>query len=294
MAPLPHVSQTVTEEELVDLLTPVYKADRGKLLRAMTHVQHKNRSTYPLFPKVDVAAIPPIPEADQEAFLAKHVSDQYIKWNSPEGVARRVDNGRNLQFARWNWALANMGTYINVLRLKGYSDDRITQMMEGMPLCMESRENFDELCAALAELAPKVAAEMGWRDVAFVFTGSSVPGFSQNPLKGHASTPSRIVNAATSDVDICIVADGVNRTVARIAVDGSGVEPKRAYPTTVDEVSSGLRYGCWDLRPFCAAAADFHDVWNAKLPAGLQFTFSEDDTAIPPWEAFVDTGNVGA
>lgn len=287
----PTVPRSISESDLVDVLTPLYRADRGKVLRAVAAVKTANRTTRPLFPDgVDVRAVPRVPADEVDAFVSEHISDVYVSWDHPSRPGRMANNGRPAQFARWNWVLSNMETYVNMLRVKGFEDDRIIEMMGGMPLCMPSREAFDELRGALARLAPAIEEEKGWRNVGFVFTGSSVPGFSQNPLKGFPNRPGRITNATSSDVDICIVGDGINLTVSKlIGRDAMAMEPKRAYPTTINEISSGLRYGCTDLVHFCKAAAVFYDEWSVKLPGGLQFTFCEDDTDIPPWEAYIDT-----
>ena len=62
------------------------------------------------------------------------------------------------------------------------------------------------LRAALGELEAEIEAEEDWSHVQFVHTGSSVPGFSPNPRKGHRNLPSNITNPSKSDVGVCIAA----------------------------------------------------------------------------------------
>ncbi|CAN8062308.1 unnamed protein product [Agarophyton chilense] len=276
--------------KIANALMPLYRADREKFMRIITTVKHANRHTRPLFPEnIDLSAIAPVPEAEREAFKEKYISTTKASWNSPEGKELCKDNGRPVMYARWRWALANMDTYINMLRVYGHSDEKIARMLRGIPMCMDSEAAYNELREALKALAVRIGDELNWKNVGFVFTGSSVPGFSQNPLKGFKDLPSKITDPKKSDVDICIVADGVNVTVANNHSDGDEFnEPKWAFPTTQTEITSGMRFGCKNLREFSKTAADFYDKWSVKLPGGLQFTFCEDDTDIPPWEARIN------
>ena len=81
--------------------------------------------------------------------------------------------------------------------------------------------------------------------------------------------PSKITDATKSDVDICIVADGVNITVAQrhandvdnaSSSDGSvaaavvRAEPTKSFVTTCSQFTSAIRFGCKDLSQFCKAA----------------------------------------
>ena len=358
-------------------------------------MQAAGRNTAPRFPGgICVADIPH--EPDQAGLVAKHTSDEYHPIDQPEGEERsRI--ARELQYVnvdcsvpvlasecahcggsefasgtassepsswlklfrykRWKWATTNVNRYINILRAVGHDDERIQRMLEGIPMCFRNAESYTALRKGLAQLAPAVEAEMGWSNCSFVFTGSCVPGFSQNPRKGirvrcpsstycilHRVTahlcdralveaarsqctdvaqdlPSKITHPTNSDVDICIVADGVFCTVSRLHTEpNSSGEPVHAFPTTCRPFMSGMRYGCKDLRAFCKSAAvsavrslimgscdrvgllldmyacfrlifnffqDFQDKWASILPGGLQLTFAEDDGDTPPWEARV-------
>mmetsp|Transcript_4631 Transcript_4631/g.7572 ORF Transcript_4631/g.7572 Transcript_4631/m.7572 type:complete len:182 (-) Transcript_4631:226-771(-) len=175
-----------------------------------------------------------------------------------------------------------------MLRVCGHSDGNIQAMLRGRPLCFTNDALFDELRSALGKLAQDLENELSWRNVNFVFTGSSVPGFSQNPLKGFKDTASKITSTTKSDVDICVLADGVNDwVISQRAKDLP--EPKRSYPTTCSRTVCGMRFGVKDLSSVSATVKAFHDEWSTKLQGGLQLTFCEDSLDIPPWEARINT-----
>lgn len=274
-----------------EALLPYYMADSAKFQRIMAQIEVAGRSTKPKFPtKTNLAGIKHVPEAEQEAFKAAHISMTKLKYHDPE-AARRMKKVRDLQYERWQWACDNTEAYVNMLRLSGFSDERIQAMYDGTPLCFESPEAYREIRVALKQLGKDIEKEMGWTNVNFIITGSSVPGFSQNPLKGHSELPSKITSTSKSDVDVCVSADGINQTMAQLSEAGSS-EPKACFATTCSATTSATRFGCKDISVVCKAAAKFHTEWNEKLPGGLQFTFSEDDNPTPPWEARINTTDV--
>ena len=84
----------------------------------------------------------------------------------------------------------------------------------------------------------------------FVHAGSAVPGFSQNPAKGHRDLPSKITDPSKSDVDICIVGDGVlDSFLALEEKEKVKVKVKR-YPSTTGRMSKGMRFSVKDFA-FC-------------------------------------------
>ncbi|MEM9022509.1 MAG: hypothetical protein AAGB22_02115 [Bacteroidota bacterium] len=290
------IPPNATEEQMVDALMPLFQEDAARFNRAVVRVKQLNRQTRPLFPGgVSVASVPPVPPAEKDAFKARYISSKYLPYESDEANLRLKSNGRPEQYARWRWALNNLPTYINMLREYGHPDDAIERMLDGVPMCFKTRADYDGLRAALRDLAPRVAAEMDWGNVGFVVTGSSVPGFSQNPLKGIAGLPSKITDPTSSDVDICVVADGVNVTVAqRLRANDADkqTEPRWSFPTTASEITNGMRYGCKDVSKFSTTVGEFYDKWSQILPGGLQITFCEDDTDLPPWESRIDIDHI--
>lgn len=273
-------------QETVAKLLPLYTNDPERFERIVANIQVLGRSSRPRFPEVQVSSIGQIPDEDREEFLQFHIDNSYIHWRDPE-AQERVKITRELQYARWNWACENIDQYINTLRLSGFSDQRIQNMLDGTPLCFKTPEVYRQLRSALKDLAPAIEEELGWSGVGFVITGSSVPGFSQNPCKGVADRPTRITSESSSDVDICIVADGVNNfMLAR--VDKGEKEPCGIFPTTSSPTSSATRFGVRDFSAISKVIDQFQKEWSDKIEGGLQLTFAEDDAPTPPWEARIN------
>ena len=247
---------------------------------------------------IKVADVAPVADDEKDAFKAKHVSTAYLHGDDAE-TKERYKNAKAIQYTRWKWAVANVTTYVNVLRAAGHSDEKIQGVFDGRPLCWADAAAWDAFRFALGELKAKVEEEKGWAPVNFVFTGSSVPGFSQNPCKGHRDLPSKITDPAKSDVDICVIGDGVNECFQALQEAAKekteGALRVRQYPSTTGAFTKGMRFGVKgeDLAAFSPCIKAFHEEWSAKLPGGLQLTFAEDDQSIPPWEMFVPTDKDG-
>lgn len=279
-----------SDEGIAQNLFPFVKSDPERFKRIITKIQFDSSPTSPGFPDVDVSTIPPVPSSALEEFTSFHIDESYVRWGSDEGK-KRAAKARELQYKRWNWAKENVTTYVNVLRVAGFSDESISLMFKGTPLCFQSDDEYMDFRKALAELAPRLEKQHGWTYVNFLITGSSVPGFSQNPLKGIPDRPTKITSPASSDVDVVIVGGGVSETMmSRMSKELS--EPCRCFNTTASDTVSATRFGCVNMAEFCPVLAEFHSEWNEKLPAGLQLTFGEHNVPIPPWEARIDTVNI--
>eukprot|EP00177_Eucheuma_denticulatum_P000601 GFKZ01001081.1.p1 GENE.GFKZ01001081.1~~GFKZ01001081.1.p1 ORF type:complete len:345 (+),score=33.26 GFKZ01001081.1:184-1218(+) len=273
------------DDELEQTLTELRNANPVAFDRLVSVIKFKAREPRPLFPAdVDIPAIPPVPESELDSFKAKHIDSSAIKdYKSPEAKDRLepLPRVRVSQYARWQWACDNFDTYVNMLRVSGHSDEGIAAMVKGRPLCFKDAATMSALVGGLKKLKPALEAEKGWGDVSFVFTGSSVPGFSQNPLKGRKLEPTRITNNESSDVDICVCADGVERFVHRLRKEGLWTA---SYPTTCTPTRNGTRYGVdWSVVEE-GALGEFYNEWKKRLEGGLQLTFSENSLEIPPWE----------
>lgn len=277
-------------EETASKLLPLYLNDPERFERIVARVRTRGRSSRPRFPEVLLENISPIPAEDQEEFKKEHIDMTYLHWGTPE-ADERAKNCRELQFARWNWACNNIDKYVNTLRLTGFSDQRIQNMLDGTPLCFKSHEVYRELRTALKKLATDIEKELGWDGVGFIITGSSVPGFSQNPCKGVADRPTRITDEHSSDVDICIVGNGVDMFMTERTQNEEKPSPI-CFSTTCSPTSSATRYGIRNFGDVSKVIEEFHKVWTEKLSGGLQLTFAEDDAPTPPWEARINISNV--
>jgi len=242
-----------------------------------------------------VAAVKPICDADKEAFMKKYISKECKDYGSDFAKSLKDNNSkvREIQYSRWRWAQANMDIYINTLRVSGFSDKQIQDMLNGCPLCFHSPAAYKEFSAACAELCHELeTADVPVCNLRMVATGSSVVGFSQNPLKGITNQASKITCPQSSDVDICLVADGITDWIKSLKLT---TKQHRMYPSTSSPNLSVTRIG---LRPSTfkevmpQQLSDFYKLWGKKLPGGLQITFQESGNDLPPWEIHMPLANV--
>ena len=222
--------------------------------RLVALIKYRATTPYPRFPQgLDATAVPELPADEVDAFKSENIDNTKIKDDTPEYHERTSSEYavREAQYARWRWACTHFETYCNMLRVSGHPTESVQAMLKGRPLCFPDQKSFSELVAGLQELGPQLETAMGCANLGFVFTGSSVVGFSQNPLKGnhaHANPrptvdpcflicrpphpalregkyliPSKITSKTKSDVDICIKADGIERFVDSVRERGRKV-----------------------------------------------------------------------
>jgi len=232
---------------------------------------------------INVSEVEPLPEDQIEQFRNEYISDAYIH-EGDEGFAERMSNSCQLMFARWDWLQSNASTYVNMLRVKGFNDQNIQDCLSGRrPLCYKNEEIHSEFCSALNFLKESLEKEANIEIVKFIQTGSSVPGFSTNPCKGFADRPSKITVPDSSDVDVIIVAKGINDLAERVREQGSKV---RKYPTVCNrDGKCDERLGFKNVSLVSESLKNFIEEWTQKL-GGLQITFQEykDDIEFAPWE----------
>jgi len=237
-----------------------------------------------------VSEIPVIPQEKLERFKHKHINDSYIHdHNCSEAKARNATCQlvADLQYQRWAWAEGNQWKYINVLRANQFSDDNIQDMCNATrPLAFSTRQLHEEYCKSLGELAKDLEKEYGWKNIRFIQTGSSVVGFSTNPLKGLADRPTKITSVDSSDVDVVIVAEGLKEWLDKCHAEGKKFLGHE-YPTTRTQTTFGHRKGC-KTPTDVDVIKDWWEVWSKKLSGGVQITFdTEPHPKIPPWESWI-------
>ena len=242
-----------------------------------------------IFPQCETAGVSPPPEGEALArFKAAYLSDVYLHKGDP-GVEDRLARCVELQFARWRWANENIETYVNMLRVAGHPDEKIDAMAAaGVPMSFKSVAQYGGFKFALLRLRHHLEEEESrLRNVEFLHTGSSVPGFSSNPLKGLAELPSKITKVGKSDVDLVFVADGVRESASAMIARGTTI---RQYPTTMGDRSEDTRYGVRqdDIETMSPLMYKFIKRWEEELGAGIQVTFQETPTVpFNPWENLV-------
>jgi len=253
--------------------------------RLVALIKYRATTPYPRFPQgLDATAVPELPADEVDAFKSENIDNTKIKDDTPEYHERTSSEYavREAQYARWRWACTHFETYCNMLRVSGHPTESVQAMLKGRPLCFPDQKSFSELVAGLQELGPQLETAMGCANLGFVFTGSSVVGFSQNPLKGKYLIPSKITSKTKSDVDICIKADGIERFVDSVRERGRKV---RGFGTTCSITTSAMRFGCKDWAAVCPELGAFHEKWSAIFQGGLQFTLCEGGLDVPPWES---------
>jgi len=202
-----------------------------------------------------------------------------------------MDFSRTLQYKRWEWAQGHAWDYITTLRLSKFTDDNIQAMASGLrPLCFKGPDEHAEWCKSLGELGKDLETQFGWKNVRFVHTGSSVVGFSTNPMKGVADRPTKITTLDASDVDLVIVGEGIKEFIEKKEKE-TGKDIGHKFPSTRQKHSPfGLRVGCRHPEDISDKLNNWYNAWAGKFTGGLQITFDTDpDPRIPPWESWIHT-----
>jgi len=210
-----------------------------------------------------------------------------------DSADKQNEFSRSLQYKRWEWARGHEWDYLTTLRIRGFSDENIQAMCEGKrPLCFVNHAEHEEWCKSLGELAKDLEHQFGWKNVQFVQTGSSVVGFSTNPMKGVADRPTKITTTDVSDVDLVIVGSGIKEFLEEKAKK-LGKPLGHSFPSTRTKTGAfGLRVGCRAPEEVGDKLKNWYDIWATKFEkrGGLQITFDTDPAPhIPPWESWVHT-----
>jgi hypothetical protein len=237
-----------------------------------------------------VSKVPLIPSNEEDDFKKQYVNQSYVAYESDEGK-ERLANVVDLMWKRWDWLQKheNLCTYVNMLRVQNHTDEAIQAMCDGKrPMCFARQRVYQNFCSSLADLRGKMEKELGWSDIRFGQTGSSVPGFSQNPVKGFADRPSKITSAKKSDVDIFIVAKGAKELYETLEAKGEKI---KIYPTTSNRSTPREERRWWgkgDDFVVAKCLKPFQDSWGSKLCGGVQFTIQmSPNPSIAPWEIFL-------
>ncbi len=234
--------------------------------------------------KVNTKSVPPIPENQLEEFKRKYTSNTYIH-DGEAGFDDRLKNAIEIQYKRWDWMQAHPDIYVNMLRVSGHKDENIQACVDGKrPLCFLNADLYREFTLDLNDLKQSIERETEFKNVRFVQAGSSVAGFSNNPLKGLRDIPSKITDAGKSDVDVVIVAKGVKEFIDR---QKNNNIPLREYPSTTSrkgaqEIRFGLKH--WEAIP---SIKDWIEKWKVIMGGGVQITLQEADPVLPPWEPYI-------
>jgi hypothetical protein len=238
--------------------------------------------------QIDVKSVTPIQESEVEEFKLKYLSDAYIH-EGEEGFKERMEQSPVLMFKRWDWLNKNPEIYVNMLRVKGFTDEQIQDCLDGRrSLSFKTVDIHKEFCLDINKLGKELEKELGLKGVWFVQTGSAVPGYSSNPCKGLSDVPSKITDPDKSDIDVVIVAQGVKSLVMKKEKENKKMKP---YPciNKCEGKQTEIRYGNRHIEEVSKCLADWVQKWSDKLKGGVQVTFQEGNPIFPPWELAVPT-----
>ena len=233
--------------------------------------------------QIDVKSVKPIPESEIEEFKSKHLSNAYIH-EGEESFKERMDKAAELMFKRWDWLNKNPEIYVNMLRVKGFTDEQIQDCLDGKrPLSFKTVDIHKEFCLDMKKLGKDLEKELGLKGVWFAQTGSAVPGYSSNPCKGHADVPSKITDPDNSDIDIVVIAYGVKAFVQKMEKEKKKIKP---FPciNKREGKQTEVRYGSRHLEEVSKSLDDWAKKWTEKLKGGVQVTFQEGNPIFAPWE----------
>jgi len=125
--------------------------------------------------------------------------------------------------SRWRWIQANPEKYVNLLRMKGYSDDDIQMLCDRKkPLDFETVEDYKECVDDIERMGKDICRRTKMKDIQFIQQGSSCLGFSTNPVKGRRFIPTHAYHSG-SDTDFRFTATGIQDYIQKCAEEGKDV-----------------------------------------------------------------------
>jgi len=181
----------------------------------------KRQSDLEKLKKVDVAAIP-------RAASGIVIQRFKLKDKKSEDYQYRMNNGWKLLYERWDWYVNNIGTFVNLLREQGYSDQEISDCIHRKRfLGFASVENFEEYKSDIVKILKDIEATTPVKNFRCILQGSNIAGYSSNPLKGSRSLPDYVYDAKLgSDMDFRILGDNIPQLIDQIRSTGVEIATK--------------------------------------------------------------------
>lgn len=235
--------------------------------------------------EIDVSKVEALKPEEKEEFKKNYCSDICLHPDN-KGYKERLDNAAQIMYERYNWLENNKDKYVNMLRIKGFSDKEIQEALSGRkPFCFKSRNLFDEFCEDLVTLKMNMEKASEFKEVIFFQAGSSVTGFSNNPLKGLEKIPSKITQQANTHYDIVIAATNVKDYFKKIKSKKPEIKFREYSCISNEKGATDKRYALKNISDLdCKSLEAFHEKWAKKLNVELQITFQDGRPEIPPWE----------
>jgi len=129
---------------------------------------------------------------------------------------------------RWDWYVNNIGTFVNLLREQGYSEEEISDLLKRKRLLgFESIEKFQEYVNDITTIIREIESTTPVKNLRVVLQGSNITGYSANPLKGSRFLPDYVYDAKLgSDLDFRILGDNIPELINELRNKGIQVSTK--------------------------------------------------------------------
>ena len=240
--------------------------------------------------KIDVLAIPntPIEKQNELKLISK---DIFIKMGDL-GFKERYANSSEIVFARWQWILNNMEKYVNILRINGFKDTCIKEAFLGIkPLIIKTKEHFGQFCERIFTLKSELKKSYKIKNLKVAMIGSSLYGFSNNPLKGSKDIPSNIAKCETCDFDFVFIGVGIDEILKN--VKSKNAENVKNFQYVDEYKRIGIRHRIKHLEENMNSVFVWKKEMNNFLKRKIRIYFQEGEGNLPPWEAIIDKNSSG-
>jgi hypothetical protein len=187
---------------------------------------------------------------------------------SDENYRDRMENSKEIQWRRWEWMNRNPETYVNLMREQGENDADIQQMLSRQkPLDFDNLVDFEAFKIDVKSLKLQLTEAYELAALRFIQQGSSITGFSTNPVKGDRDVPNYIYNKAEGlDLDFRVY----SQNLQDLYDQSNNIELKSRPELSVRLVEpSSAR----DLMP---ELQSFIEIWKPRLNSEIQFTLVLD------------------
>lgn len=142
----------------------------------------------------------------------------------------RLANVRQCQMLRWIWSQKHPSKWINMLRNAGLEDTDIQLcLLRAKPFDFFSLEDYTECKTDLMRVAARIEKRTGVTGIRFVQQGSSITGYSSNPLKGERYVPTHLYHAG-SNTDFRLTCEGIEKVIEQVIADGGKVDQHEGFP----------------------------------------------------------------
>jgi hypothetical protein len=136
-------------------------------------------------------------------------------------------------------------SFTNTLREANFSDEDIQRAFDRkQPLDFTSLQAYEECVKDLEDVRKTIERRTGVKNLRCVQQGSSIPGFSTNPNKGHRYLPNYLTDRVKSDTDLRFSGDGMKEYIEKVRLEGKTVNVKKYAPHLIDNYdgSNGILF----------------------------------------------------